>query len=227
MSATVPLRVIDAAVVAVAEALPKRLRTRACWRLASEDYLWRELVSAILGSAVTFEAALRAVNCLQAHGLLAPRPAGRDTESDIESCLRKNAGYRFPRSRARQISTTSHAIYCSGGTLGDLLRESADGAVGARRNLVGLCDGIGPKQASLFLRNIGFGEPAILDRHVLEYLRQRNLYKSAATSIGSITQYEEIEKALLEIAEFLQLSMTETDLSIWVAMRTLAQSRMS
>ena len=80
--------------------------------------------------------------------------------------------------------------------------------------------GFGPKQASMFLRNIGCTyDLAILDRHVLRYMVMQGLISPLRTDSISLTQYESIEFAMENYAILLGYSIGYVDLAIWIAMR--------
>ncbi len=210
--------VLDAIVAQVARALPARVTSGTDWTEFSEGHLWRELVACILGSAVSFDAATRAVAALECEGLLSP---GVIPDGDLLSnCSKNQARYRFPIVRANQIVTTAERIYGTGHSFGVLLSQCPD-ANTARRSLISVCSGIGPKQASMFLRNIGFSEHAILDRHVLTFLRLRKLIARPICAISSINMYESIEQIIASYASHHALSLVQVDLAVWVAMRVI------
>ena len=93
----------------------------------------------------------------------------------------------------------------------------------ARRRLVEL-PGVGYKQASLFLRNVGYAKNlAILDTHVLNYLVLVGVMQSRPRSVSSATIYERIEELLRSHARSLGHSVGCIDVAIWIVMRTLSR----
>jgi N-glycosylase/DNA lyase len=214
----VPLSAINDAIVAVAAELPARIRNAVHWRQKSESELWRELVAAILGSAVSYEMAISALRVLDANGLTMPSRELGERSDEIERLLRC-ARYRFPAIRARQVAGSAAAVYANSSTLRMMLDTHSD-AVGMRRGLVELCPGLGPKQASLFLRNIGYTNLAILDRHVLAYLQRRGLLVGPIQTISSVKKYEVMEQVVFDVAAELGLSVGDFDLSVWITVRT-------
>ncbi|MDD4353021.1 MAG: N-glycosylase/DNA lyase [Candidatus Nanoarchaeia archaeon] len=78
--------------------------------------------------------------------------------------------------------------------------------------------GIGLKEASHFLRNVGFFELAILDRHILALLQE---YKYISEIPKSLTkkEYFRIEKIFQNLAKELNMASAELDLYMWY-MRT-------
>lgn len=85
----------------------------------------------------------------------------------------------------------------------------------SRKWIVESVKGMGMKEASHFLRNIGFSnnQITILDRHILKNLRELNLIKE--TKIKSEKNYLEIEKIYLDFAEKIKIPPDELDLLLW------------
>jgi N-glycosylase/DNA lyase len=84
-----------------------------------------------------------------------------------------------------------------------------------RDNIVKNIKGIGYKEASHFLRNVGFGdEVAILDRHIL-----KNMYLLGAIDEVPKTLtpkiYFDIEKSLLDFAEKIKIPAGHLDFVLW------------
>lgn len=75
--------------------------------------------------------------------------------------------------------------------------------------------GLGMKEASHFLRNIGKSnnQIAILDRHILRNLKQLNLIKE--DKIKSKKHYQEIENIFLNFAKQLDIPADHLDLLFW------------
>ncbi len=82
----------------------------------------------------------------------------------------------------------------------------------ARRRLLEI-RGLGYKEASHFLRNVGRVDVAIIDRHILRWLVE-NEYLSEVP-IMTPKRYLEIEKMLSEIAEERNVTLAELDLILW------------
>lgn len=84
-----------------------------------------------------------------------------------------------------------------------------------RKKLVETVEGLGMKEASHFLRNVGFTGLAVLDRHILKNLHYYGLIESKKTSIASVKKYLEIEEKFKNFSTLLGLSMEELDLLFW------------
>lgn len=84
-----------------------------------------------------------------------------------------------------------------------------------REWLVKNIDGLGYKEASHFLRNIGFGEKiAILDRHILKNLNQIRIIKEIPKSM-SRAKYMQIEKDMIEFSKKIDIPLSHLDLLLW------------
>jgi N-glycosylase/DNA lyase len=75
--------------------------------------------------------------------------------------------------------------------------------------------GYGLKEASHFLRNVGFGEDiAILDRHILRNLKKLGVIKEIPGHI-SLKLYHEIEEKMKAFAKKVMIPMAALDLILW------------
>lgn len=75
--------------------------------------------------------------------------------------------------------------------------------------------GIGMKEASHFLRNIGLGADfAILDRHILKNLKNYGVIDQIPKSISK-KAYVEIEDKMRKFSKFIEIPMDELDLLFW------------
>jgi len=119
--------------------------------------------------------------------------------------------HRFPNTRATYI--VENRGLC--GSLLKTLGRFKDGKV-AREWLVKNVKGLGYKEASHFLRNAGFRDVAIIDRHILEFLKSRGLMEipKALTK----RRYLEFESLLSIIADKLKITSAELDLYLWYIM---------
>jgi N-glycosylase/DNA lyase len=74
--------------------------------------------------------------------------------------------------------------------------------------------GIGYKESSHFLRNIGFSGYAILDKHILTTLYELRIIKSPKPPVTR-DKYLEIEDKLKEFADNIGIHIDELDLLLW------------
>jgi len=85
----------------------------------------------------------------------------------------------------------------------------------AREWLVRNVKGMGMKEASHFLRNIGLGENlAILDRHILKNLKKLGTIDDIPSHL-SISKYLEIEEKMREFSSRTNIPMSHLDLVLW------------
>jgi N-glycosylase/DNA lyase len=120
----------------------------------------------------------------------------------------KEFGHRFYNKRAEFIVS---ARKFDG--IKDIITEFSD-VHQAREWLAENVDGIGWKEASHFLRNVGFEDVAILDRHILALMREHGLIEQVPRTLTR-RRYLEIEKKLRELGEKVGLSLAELDLYLW------------
>jgi|Deesub1362A_J573_1020465.scaffolds.fasta_scaffold00221_62 N-glycosylase/DNA lyase len=116
----------------------------------------------------------------------------------------KELGYRFYNRRAEFIVEARKYL-----NLKDLLLKEHD----KREWLVRNVKGIGYKEASHFLRNVGFLNYAILDRHILRILHNSGVVEMPKNL--SKAKYIRIEKVFNEIAEKVGMYPGELDLYLW------------
>jgi N-glycosylase/DNA lyase len=82
-----------------------------------------------------------------------------------------------------------------------------------REWLVKNIKGLGYKEASHFLRNIGYENVAIIDYHILDLLSREGAIPSLK-KLGK-REYIMVENVLKKIAERTELSLGELDLYLW------------
>ena len=74
--------------------------------------------------------------------------------------------------------------------------------------------GLGMKEASHFLRNIGFNGYAILDKHIINSLHEFGVLKTNEKPKNS-KEYFDIEQKFIEFAKEIGINMDELDLLLW------------
>ena len=90
----------------------------------------------------------------------------------------------------------------------------------ARCRLVQIVSGFGPKQASLFLRRVGYSaQLAILDVHILDYLRAARQVKVNYSAISRLSGYEHIEDEFRRFASEVGQPVGRVDVATWVTVR--------
>jgi len=167
---------------------------------SSREDLFKELCFCILAANFSAERSLRIVEEI-GDDLL------KLSEEELAETLRR-LGHRFPSSRARYIVQARRS-------LDELVKilETIDDEFMVREWLVRNVKGVGYKEASHFLRNIGFKNLSIIDFHIIDLLARYGLIKRPR----SLTRrrYLEIEGLLRRISEELGISLAELDLYLW------------
>lgn len=121
-----------------------------------------------------------------------------------KSILRKN-GVRFHNNKSKYLLEMKEK-YNSIDLNGD--------SFAARDFLVSNIKGLGLKEASHYLRNTGYSNLAILDRHILRNLVRHNVIKELPKSL-SRKNYLEIEGKFRRFAEKAKIPMDHLDLLFW------------
>lgn len=126
---------------------------------------------------------------------------------DELSATFKDLGYRFPNVRANYISESRDFITQLSEALTNLKGEEL------RSWVVKNIKGLGYKEGSHFLRNIGYKDYAIVDFHIVDLLERHGLVQRPKTMTKK--NYLKIEKVLKELGEKLNLNLAELDLYLW------------
>lgn len=195
-----------------------------------EEQLWEELICCILSSQVSYVLAKAATQKLISAGLLrfhelsiGSKAYERKVNSILKRPIRNNDGkkvhYRFPNLKSRQISKFRHNIVKDNIVVSDIVYKRTD-PKSIRNALIGVVPGVGPKQASMFLRNIGRSyNLAILDRHVINYMVAIEI--TADIDIKKLRKnlYLDTEEALIQYASGIGYPVGCVDWAIWIVMR--------
>jgi len=121
----------------------------------------------------------------------------------------KLLGYRYPNTRAKYIVDARKHIE-------EIIKliNSGTNEHQIRKYLVSNVKGLGYKEASHFLRNIGFKNLAIIDFHILNLLHKYEIIDKKFKYTTS-RKYLEIEETLRNIANKCSLTLAELDLYLW------------
>ena len=132
----------------------------------------------------------------------------RGGQADVSGELRRR-GHRFADRRAEYIVATRDLEPKLKGIIQGFGTSSQ-----AREWLVENVKGLGMKEASHFLRNVGYLDVAILDRHVISNMVEFGLIESRGKSLTK-RRYLEYEKILKGVAERLNMPVGKLDLYLW------------
>ncbi len=133
---------------------------------------------------------------------------------EIAAVIRAVHGVRFHNNKSRYIVENRTRLFTDGKFL---LREMIDVSdlAATRRRLVKNIRGIGIKEASHFLRNIGFGDTvAIIDRHVLKNLIPLGILRRLPRTLTERT-YIDIEAKMAVFSSKIGISLADLDLVLW------------
>ena len=211
--------------------LYKRFSAKKKWRFMNEKKLWMELCLCILSSNIQYELAQSALSHLNKKNLIDPywiiekqnslkiiafelsKPIYHPAKKD--GSLRK---YRFPNVRARDLVKSAYFLYSDGRYIKTLLTKS-NSIEQIRSFLVENISGLGLKESSHFLRNIGFDSSlAIIDVHIVSFLKDLKIISKNNKPITP-KYYFELEKKMQELAEFYGLNLGVLDNAIWYYMK--------
>jgi N-glycosylase/DNA lyase len=188
----------------------KRLREfEEVWRKGSDARLWEELAYCIFTAGASAHMGLKSVEAVRTLLL--------DGDSDSMTVALKQAGaHRFPVARPRYIVTTRNYFHAECGmALRKQLRSFKDPF--ERRDWLAQekqVKGLGYKEASHFLRNIGVKGHAILDKHVMRCLVEVGVVDSSRPP-STRRNYLEVERQLIRFARDIGVDFDELDLVLW------------
>jgi N-glycosylase/DNA lyase len=131
-------------------------------------------------------------------------------QNKIKNCL---YGVRFPNNKSLYIHKFYNENYLKDNFFQKL--KSIRSNFEKREFLVKNVKGIGYKEATHFLRNIGYGQDlAILDRHILKNLKYYSIIKKIPASISK-KRYLEIEEDMRKFSKKLNIPLEHLDFVLW------------
>lgn len=170
-----------------------------------DSYAWfTELVYCLLTAYSSAERGQLCVNALCDCGALLNGSLG-----EVSEALRCQ-GHRFAERRAEYIVEARR--------IAPKLKEIVQGfrtTKSAREWIVENVKGLGWKEASHFLRNVGYLDIAILDRHIMSNMREYGLIPDEGAKGLTRMRYLEYERLLKEVARRVGISPGEMDLYLW------------
>lgn len=179
------------------------------WRNASDARLWEELAYCIFTAGASARMGLDSVDAV--------RPLLLDGPPEAMTKALKNAGaHRFPVARPQYIVVTRNYFRAEFDMkLRKRLRSFSDPF--ERRDWLAQekqVKGLGYKEASHFLRNIGIKGHAILDKHVMRCLCEVGVV-DAPKPPSTRTKYLAVEQELIRFAREIKVDFDELDLVLW------------
>ena len=177
------------------------------WRSENDDRVWEEMVYCFFTGGCSAKMGLRSVEAV--------RPLLR-TGSQPEMATALTGVHRYPNARSRYVAASREFLEgdCSF-RIKDRL-QSFECRLTRRDWLVkekGI-KGLGYKEASHFLRNVGFRGYAILDKHVLNCLAELKIIDDPKPP-STRSKYLTVEEKLRQFASEIDIDFDEMDLVLW------------
>ena len=179
------------------------------WDTASDERLWEEMVYCIFTAGASAKMGLRSVEAL--------RPLLKSgARQEMTQALVAAGAHRFPNARPEYVVVTRDYLEQTFSMrLRDRLKDFRDPF--ERRDWLAKdprVKGLGYKEASHFLRNIGFKGYGILDKHIVRCLFELRVIDSPKppTTRG---RYLEAESRLRSFATEAEIDFDELDLLLW------------
>lgn len=186
----------------------KRLREfKAVGRSGSHERLFEELTFCIFTAGASARMGLRSVESVRSVLI-------SGSTQDIQRAI--TGRHRFPNARGAYVFETREYLRQQCGLrLGEALSsfKSSD----ERRDFLAAnreVRGIGYKEASHFLRNIGYRGYAILDKHLLSRLTEFEVIESPKPP-STKRQYVATEESVKHFADAIGIDFDELDLLLW------------
>ncbi len=177
------------------------------WAYGTDARIWEEMVYCFFTGGCSAKMGLRAVSAVRT--LL-----GDGQQEELASAL--SGVHRYPNARSRYIVQSRAFLveHC-----GMRLREKLESFVSGEERRDWLVaekgiKGLGYKEASHFLRNIGFSGYAILDKHVLRCLHELKIIDDPKPP-NTRSRYLTVEKKLKQFADAVRIDFDELDLVLW------------
>ncbi len=177
------------------------------WKNGSDQRLWEEMVYCFFTGGCSARMGLRSIDATRPYLL-----SGSHDEV-MNALLGK---HRYPRARAGYVIASRDFLeaHC-----GMRLKEKLSGFQDHYERRDWLVNekgikGLGFKEASHYLRNIGLKGYAILDKHVLRCLSELRIIMEPKPPTTRL-KYLEIEERLKQFAKEIEIDFDEIDLVLW------------
>ncbi|MGI8884655.1 MAG: N-glycosylase/DNA lyase [Pyrinomonadaceae bacterium] len=179
----------------------------AVWASESDERLWEEMVFCFFTGGCSAKMGLRSIEAV--------RPLlMTGTHDELMNAL--VGRHRYPRARSGYIVASRDFLQEHCGLQLRKKLQSFENPLERRDWLVKekRIKGLGYKEASHFLRNIGLKGYAILDKHILRSLAELEIIDDPKPP-NTRSKYLIIEDKLKNLAEITQIDFDELDLVLW------------
>lgn len=177
------------------------------WNTGGDSDLWEEMVYCFFTGGCSAKMGMRSIEAV--------RPLLLDgMQPELAKAL--TGVHRYPNARSRYIVESREFLRRDCGLELRAKLESFDSSLERRDWLVkekGI-KGLGYKEASHFLRNIGFKGYAILDKHVLNCLAELKIIADPKPP-NTRSKYLSVEDELREFTTAVGIDFDEMDLVLW------------
>ncbi|HLD39031.1 MAG TPA: N-glycosylase/DNA lyase [archaeon] len=188
-------------------AIEKRLQEFRDIYAEPDDVIFEELCFCLLTPQTKAKSAAKVIEKLKEKNLLLTGSA--------EEIKKWMAAIRFNNNKANYIIGARELLMENGNLEIKKHIEDAPDVFAVRNWLVKNIKGYGMKEASHFLRNIGFGDDiAILDRHILKNMVKYGVIPEVPSSLTE-KKYLELEKKLIEFSKNNGIPPAHLDLVWW------------
>lgn len=178
-----------------------------CWIDKTDEEIFIELSFCILTPQSRAKFCWDAITSLKKENLL--------LKGNVARIREKLHCVRFHNKKAQYVVDARRLFMGNDGISIKALLDKFSDVYERREWLVKNIKGLGYKEASHFLRNIGFGKDiAILDRHILKNLNLLGVIKEIPESMGR-KKYLGIEKNMAEFAKEIDIPLAHLDLLLW------------
>lgn len=188
----------------------KRLQEfKRIWKEGDDRKIFMELAFCLLTPQSKAKVCWKAVERLAEKGVL--------FQGSAEEILEELNGIRFKDKKALYIVEVRKKFLDKGDIkIKNLLDELlSNGVFFTREWIVENIKGLGYKEASHFLRNLGFGEDiAILDRHILKNLKILGVIEEFPKSLSK-RKYLTIENEMRKFSKYVGIPLDHMDLILW------------
>ncbi len=179
-----------------------RIREFQAAQREGDDRWFEELVFCLLTANYSARGALACIAALNEGNAM-----GEGNLEQLTTCLEHR--HRFPNKRAEFIHKAREHK-------GDLKKTIASqpSSRAARDWLVKNITGLGMKEASHFLRNVGYLDLAIIDKHILTHMLEQGIIEERPKTVTR-KKYLEYEAILTRVASKLGMPLGVMDLYLW------------
>ncbi len=176
------------------------------WKCREEKEIFNELTFCLFTPQSKAEYCWETVKELRAENLIS-----EGEEDEISERLNR---VRFKNNKAGYLVEARERFLESDVSLRDKIKNFSDSKE-AREWIVDNIKGLGYKEASHFLRNIGKGDDlAILDRHILKNLEKLDIIEQKPKTLTP-KRYLDIEKKMRDFAQDIDIPLGHLDLVLW------------